>query len=124
MHERRQKAVFAASLATKRARFDEALADLRKTDTALWKRANEYVGPTKRNMEELHRLRRMGLAQQGAGAGGASADGEAPGSRMLAKRRARLMARTRLATLFPRELRAPTMTPPAKGWPAYRPDEE
>ena len=124
LHERRQKAAFAASLATKRARFDEALADLRKTDTALWKRANEYVGPTKRNMEELHRLRRMGLAQQGAGAGGASADGEAPGSRMLAKRRARLMARTRLATLFPRELRAPTMTPPAKGWPAYRPDKE
>ena len=109
----------AASLATKRARLDEALEDLRRTDTTLWKRANEYSSPTKRNAEEQQRLAHLGLSQQ------ASADGgEVAGSRMLAKKRARLMARTRLATLFPRELRAPTMTPPTRGWPSYAPDEE
>ena len=112
-------AALAASLATKRARLDEALEDLRRTDTTLWKRANEYSSPTKRNAEEQQRLAHLGLSQQ------ASADGgEVAGSRMLAKKRARLMARTRLATLFPRELRAPTMTPPTRGWPSYAPDEE
>lgn len=119
LHQRRQKAALAASLATKRARLDEALEDLRRTDTTLWKRANEYSSPTKRNAEEQQRLAHLGLSQQ------ASADGgEVAGSRMLAKKRARLMARTRLATLFPRELRAPTMTPPTRGWPSYAPDEE
>ncbi|KAL4401151.1 aconitate hydratase [Malassezia pachydermatis] len=119
LHERRHKEAFVQSLKTKRARLDEALADLKAEDASLWKQALQYAGPTKRNAEEQARLQRMGLAMNDA-----AKEGEAPGSRMMAKRRARLMARTRLATLFPRELRAPTITPPLKGWPAYVADEE
>ena len=103
----------------KRARLDEALASLYEDDRALWKQAVQYAGPTKRHADEQQRLRNLGLAMRAE-----AAEGDAPGSRLLAKRRARLMARTRLATLFPRELRAPTLTPPAHGWPAYVPDEE
>ncbi|WFD22873.1 aconitate hydratase [Malassezia equina] len=119
LHERRQREQRTASLVAKRARLDEALASLKQDDRALWKQAVQYAGPTKRNADEQQRLRKLGLSMHAE-----SADGEAPGSRLLAKRRARLMARTRLATLFPRELRAPTLTPPTQGWPAYVPDEE
>ncbi|WFD27065.1 aconitate hydratase [Malassezia nana] len=118
LHQRRHREQWRAALAAKRVRLDEALARLRADDRALWKQAVLYAGPTKRHAEEQQRLRQLGLAH------GASAEGEAPGSRLLAKRRARLMARTRLPTLFPRELRAPTLTPPTRGWPAYVPDEE
>ena len=92
---------------------------LRKEDAALFKRASQYSAPTKRNVEEQQRLKNLGLLP-----GATSSDAEAPGSRTLVKRRARLMAQTRLATMFPRELRAPTLTPPAKGWPQYTPQDE
>lgn len=119
LHERRRREAWTASLVAKRARLDEALASLYEDDRALWKQAVQYAGPTKRHADEQQRLRNLGLAMRAE-----AAEGDAPGSRLLAKRRARLMARTRLATLFPRELRAPTLTPPAHGWPAYVPDEE
>lgn len=119
LHERRKREQFAAQLNKKRALLDEAVRDLRSEDAALFKQAAQYSAPTKRNVEEQERLKKLGLAQQGN-----AAEGEAPGSRTVAKRRARLMAQTRLPTLFPRELRAPTLTPPTKGWPSYTPQDE
>ncbi|PKI84853.1 aconitate hydratase [Malassezia vespertilionis] len=114
----RMREAHADALRTKRALLNEAILDLQRTDRALFKRADQYSAPTKRNVEEQQHLAARGLLP-----GGPSAEGEAPGSRTLAKRRARLMAQTRLSTLFPRELRPPTLTPPAKGWPAYTPQD-
>jgi len=116
LHERRRHEAFAAALHAKRARLDEAVADLRAEDAALYKHALHYSAPTKRNEEEQARLRRLGLEAAG--------EDEAAGSRTLAKRRARLMAQTRLSTMFPREMRPPTLTPPSSGWPKYMPPEE
>lgn len=119
LHQRRAREQFAQQLNEKRALLQEAVEDLRKEDAALFKRASQYSAPTKRNVEEQQRLKNLGLLP-----GTTSSDAEAPGSRTLVKRRARLMAQTRLATMFPRELRAPTLTPPAKGWPQYTPQDE
>lgn len=120
LHERRRRDALAASLEGKRRLLDEALADLRKEDHALFRAALQRSAPTKRNAEEQERLQRLGLHRASA----ESTTGEAPGSRTLSKRRARVMARTRLPTLFPRELRAPTLTPPSRGWPKHVPSEE
>ncbi|WFD30028.1 aconitate hydratase [Malassezia sp. CBS 17886] len=116
----RQRQQFAASLAAKRARLDEALADLKQEDARLFDAAAQTSAPTKHNADEQKKLAQRGLLP-GARAG---ADGDAAGSRTLSKRRARMMAQTRLPTLFPRELRAPTLTPATRGWPTYAEEEE
>ena len=117
--QRRKREQFAAQLEKKRVLLNEAVQDLRQEDAALFKHAAQYSAPTKRNVEEQERLKKLGLTP-----GSAGNEAEAPGSRTIVKRRARVMAQTRLATMFPRELRAPTLTPPTKGWPPYTPQDE
>ncbi|WFD41624.1 aconitate hydratase [Malassezia psittaci] len=119
LHQRRKREQFSASLDKKRNLLDEAVKDLYKEDSALFEQAKQYSAPNKRNFEEQERLNKLGLSP-----GANAAEGEAVGSRTLAKRRARIMAQTRLPSLFPRELRAPTMTPPTRGWPKYTPSDE
>lgn len=118
LHERRRREQLTHSLQKKRVRLDEAIASLRAEDRALWQQAVQRAGPTKRNAEELTRLKRLGLLARGA-----ADDGEKRESSVKVRRRQRLMARTRLSTMFPREMRAPMVTPPLKGWPAYVPEE-
>lgn len=110
LYELRRRTEFSASLERKRERLDEAINDLRETDAQLYANAIYRTGPTKRNEAEQERIERLGL-KPGAAAG------DAGNSRTISKRRARVMAQTRLETLFPRELRPGTITPPTKGWP-------
>lgn len=110
LYELRRRREFAESLERKRVRLDEAISDLRETDAQLYAAAIYRTSPTRRNEAEQERIERLGL-RPGAAAG------DAGNSRTISKRRARVQAQTRLETLFPRELRAGTITPPTKGWP-------
>ncbi|KDN47571.1 aconitate hydratase [Tilletiaria anomala UBC 951] len=111
-------------LRNKHAAMVEALDDLQRTDARLYAAATLRVASSKRTQDEMRRLRQLGLTAAGGirpDAGGEGKGGER--SALLAspeaRRRLKNEGSKRLSGLFPREWRAPTLTPSSKGWPSY-----
>jgi homoaconitase len=99
----------------KHARLREALDDLRHEDARLYAAATYRVGSNKRSPAEHAKMIQLGLITPP----GASPRPDAPAG-AEARRLAKLVAGgARLESLFPREFRVPTHTPPRSPWPAY-----
>ncbi|KAK0539460.1 aconitate hydratase [Tilletia horrida] len=125
LQRRQQREALNAELVRRKARMDEAVRDLRETDVGLFEAARYRVQFGRRTPEEQKRLIELGIVSPphapSATAGGA--DGEGAGaSRGISAETRRIVraeaARRRLLGLFPREMRAPTLTPSRKGWPS------
>ncbi|KAL9940846.1 hypothetical protein V8E36_000334 [Tilletia maclaganii] len=130
LHKRQQREELNAELVVRKARMDEAVRDLRETDENLFEAARYRVQMGRRTPAEQTRLIELGIVPplQGTpaagsgqgGDGGAAAAAEGGAGRGVSAETRRVVraeaARRRLGGLFPREMRAPTLTPSRKGW--------
>ncbi|KAK0558063.1 aconitate hydratase [Tilletia horrida] len=128
LQKRQRREELNAELVRRKARMDEAVRDLRETDANLFEAARYRVQMGRRTPEEQRRLIELGIipsstsaasktsASSTAAGGDASAmspSGVSAETRRIVRAEA---AKRRLGGLFPREMRAPTLTPSRKGW--------
>lgn len=131
LYQRQKRTERETDLATKRARMAEACDSLRSEAPRMYERAKYRVSMSKRHPDDVQKLVDLGLM---AGAPSSSSRREDQEQQQLPaatmsgqekRRRIRTILGSRIHGLVPREMRPPTWTPSAKGWPAYqRPEEE
>ena len=109
LHERLRRVSLQEDLRIKRLRMHEAMQDLKKENTRLYRAATYRVSPNKRSPEE-----QVGLISKGVVP---DSQGNRVESTSEEKRQARRMLGNRLKGMFPREMRVPTQTPSKKVWP-------
>lgn len=111
LFQRTRREEFEEDLRVKRERMHEAVQDLASTNSRLYKAATYRVSPTKRSPAEQSLLMELGVV--------AKPQSNSPATPTPEQRRtARNMMGKRLEGMFPREMRAPTLTPPRNVWKA------
>ncbi|CAD6893428.1 unnamed protein product [Tilletia controversa] len=124
LHKRQQRETLNAELVRRKARMDEAVRDLRDTDENLFEAARYRVQLGRRTPEEQKRLIELGIAPRPhvpSSSSGSAEEAAGTGRGISAETRRTVRAETarrRLMGLFPREMRAPVLTPSRKGWPS------
>ncbi|KAE8266937.1 hypothetical protein A4X09_0g5415 [Tilletia walkeri] len=118
LHKRQQRETLNAELVRRKIRMDEAVRDLRATDENLFEAARYRIQLGRKTPEEQRRLIELGIVPA-LHSSSSSSEGGGEGRGISAETRRTVRAesaRRRLMGLFPREMRAPTLTPSRKGW--------
>ena len=99
-------------LEVKKERMAEACDLLKQQAPTLFARATYRVGLSKRHPDEVEKLKQLGLEGPKAAESGMSNQEK--------RRRIKSVVGGRIVGLMPREMRVPTLTPSAKGWPEFK----
>jgi homoaconitase len=111
LYQREERQERERDLKVKRERLVEACESLKQEAPAIFARASYKVAMTKRHPDEMEKLQKMGLK------GDKNVDPTM--SNQERRRRVKSVVSSRIHGLMPREMKAPTMTPSSKGWPAF-----